>query len=271
LVINASYALNNLLPFRLGEVGRALLLSWRAPLTFWQVFPTVVVERAFDLGLAAGILLASLPFVLESANSQSLAWLVLALVAAGLACLYLLARNAAWALGVFDKLSRRLPLFQRIGRGRVVGLLSGVSALAAPRRFLGVLGWMALVWAITAGQYYLIIKAFVPQVQVVWATFSLGVVALGVAAPSAPGLIGVMHAAMVLALAQFQVDTNTAFACALVLHFTYYLTTTAIGLFTLVREGQSLVGLFRLLRQGVSEPASPVLAHPADPDSLPGE
>ena len=49
------YLLNAVLPFRLGEVGRALVLGLRTPLSFWEAFPTVVVERIFDMGFMAGL------------------------------------------------------------------------------------------------------------------------------------------------------------------------------------------------------------------------
>ena len=44
-------------PVRLGEVGRAFLLSRKANLGFLQVFSTVLIERAMDVALAAGVLL----------------------------------------------------------------------------------------------------------------------------------------------------------------------------------------------------------------------
>ena len=59
LTINEGYLLNNFLPFRLGEVARAFLLGNKTGLGFWQVFPTVVIERFMDLGMAVGLLLVS--------------------------------------------------------------------------------------------------------------------------------------------------------------------------------------------------------------------
>jgi uncharacterized protein (TIRG00374 family) len=47
LTLNQGYLLNNVLPLRLGEVARALLLSRKAHLGFLQVFSTVLIERAW--------------------------------------------------------------------------------------------------------------------------------------------------------------------------------------------------------------------------------
>jgi uncharacterized membrane protein YbhN (UPF0104 family) len=44
------YLLNNFLPFRLGEVGRAFLLSRKSGgMTFAEIIPTIVIERTVDL------------------------------------------------------------------------------------------------------------------------------------------------------------------------------------------------------------------------------
>ena len=63
LTLNEGYLLNNVLPLRLGEVGRAFLFSRKAQLGFLQVFSTVLIERIMDVALAAGVLLVTLPFV----------------------------------------------------------------------------------------------------------------------------------------------------------------------------------------------------------------
>jgi uncharacterized protein (TIRG00374 family) len=50
--VNQGYLLNNLLPLRLGEVGRAFLLSRKARLGFCRSV-TVLIERALDVAFAA--------------------------------------------------------------------------------------------------------------------------------------------------------------------------------------------------------------------------
>jgi uncharacterized protein (TIRG00374 family) len=61
--VGEGYLLNNFLPFRLGEIGRAFLLSRKSDMQFMEILPTIVIERAMDLGYSALILLAALPFV----------------------------------------------------------------------------------------------------------------------------------------------------------------------------------------------------------------
>src|SRR5207249_10705394 len=61
--IGEGYLLNNFLPFSLRDIGRAFLLSRKSDMQFMEILPTIVIERAMDLGFSAMILLAALPFV----------------------------------------------------------------------------------------------------------------------------------------------------------------------------------------------------------------
>ena len=51
----AGYLLNAILPFRLGELGRAFLLSRKTEMKFSEILPTIIIERAVDLGFSAAI------------------------------------------------------------------------------------------------------------------------------------------------------------------------------------------------------------------------
>src|SRR5574342_1305497 len=51
--VGEGYILNNFLPFRLGELGRAFLLSRKSDLQFGEILPTIVIERSVDLIISA--------------------------------------------------------------------------------------------------------------------------------------------------------------------------------------------------------------------------
>src|SRR5512139_3371268 len=90
--IGEGYLLNNFLPFRLGEIARAFLLSCKSDLQFMEILPTIVIERAMDLGFSAVILLASLPFVVGAEGAGKIGVIVGIVVFAGFVILYILAR-----------------------------------------------------------------------------------------------------------------------------------------------------------------------------------
>jgi uncharacterized protein (TIRG00374 family) len=250
LTLNEGYVLNNLLPLRLGEVGRAFLLSRKAHLGFLQVFSTVLIERALDVTMAAGILLGTLPFVVGGNFAWQAAILVGGAVIIGLFMLHLLARNQSWAFRQYERWSERLPIIGKVLKpGQLEALFEGLAALVDGRRFLRVLLWMLLNWGIAVLQFYILMRAFFPEAELVWATLSLGVMAMGVAVPSSPGAVGVLEISIMGALSVFGVDPSTALAAALTAHLANYLVTGLIGAFAFLKDGLTLTGVFREVRQ----------------------
>src|SRR5215207_5056712 len=127
--IGEGYLLNNFLPFRLGEIGRAFLLSRKSDMQFMEILPTIVIERAVDLGFSAAILLAALPFVVGAEGAGQIGIVVGVIVLMGIILLYILARNNQWALDLFHKLSGRWPALQRSGGSFLESFFAGLSVL----------------------------------------------------------------------------------------------------------------------------------------------
>ena len=90
------YLLNNFLPFRLGEVGRAFLLSRKSDLRFMEIVPTIVIERVLDLMFSAGILILSVPFVLGVTDADQIGYIVGGIMLSGLVGLFVLAYKRDW-------------------------------------------------------------------------------------------------------------------------------------------------------------------------------
>ena len=252
--INEGYLLNNLLPFRLGELGRAFLLGRRLdpegkPIGFWAVFSSILIERALDMAFGVGILVTSLLFVVGGDWAKPAAIITGSAVLVGLLVMYLLARNRDWAVAQLHRYGQRYPILLRLGGGILPAFLTGLSVLTDAGRFLRAIGWAALNWTVSFAQYYLMLNAFFPHVEVRWAAFALGVAALGVAAPSSPGNIGVLEGVIVAALAVFKLDYASSLAFAITLHLIQYILSVLLGVYGLSREGETLLGLYRQLRK----------------------
>jgi uncharacterized protein (TIRG00374 family) len=247
------YLLNDFLPFRLGEVGRAFLLGRRAKLGFMDVLSTIVIERVLDLAFSAAILLSAVPFVVGAAGAGRIAILIGVLVIVGMVLLYLLARNRAWAIGLFQRLSARWPRVQSLGGQLLDSLFSGLVILTDAGLFLRVLLWMTLNWAIAIAEFLLLFLAFFPQATLIWSLFGLGAVAFGNAIPSLPGAVGTYEAALTGALTVLSGDQSTALAAVLTAHLTGYLIHAVLGSHALAREGETLMGVYRQLRNRQEE------------------
>lgn len=250
LTLSEGYLLNNILPFRLGELGRAFLLSKKASLGFLQVFSTIIIERGLDVVLAVGLLFATLPFVVKASWATQAAVVMGSLVIIGLGFLYLLARNQGWATRQYNKLAGRISILPRlIGPQQLTAFFTGLAALTDGKRFLKVILLMLLNWGIALVQFFILLRGFLPNAQLLWAAFTLAVMALGVAAPSSPGAVGVMEATVIGALSAFGLDPSVTLAVALTAHLGNYLTTGLIGAYALTSDGQSLSGLYRDVRR----------------------
>ena len=246
--IGEGYLLNNFLPFRLGEIGRAFLLSRKSDMQFMEILPTIVIERVMDLGYSAIILLAALPFVVGAEGAGQIGIVVGVIVLIGIILLYVLARNNQWALDLFHKLSARWPALQRFGGNFLEAFFAGLSVLTDGWLFVRFLFWMTLNWGIAIISYYLIIRAFFPQAQVVWGMFGLGAAAFGGAVPSLPGAVGTFEGAFGGAITILTGDQSTALAVALTGRLYNYINSGVIGGIGLLREGQTLSGIYEQLK-----------------------
>ena len=243
MTVNAGYFLNTILPFRMGEIGRAFLLK-PSGLGFWQVFPTILLERAFDLLIAVGLFMGALPFIFQLPQGSFLVIVIGGLVLAALAVLYFMARYQVPLLRWIETRNTPWPSLQERVHGRLREILSGLGVLADGPRFARAFGWMALSWALALSFQYLLLRAFIPQAEILWAVFALGAVALGVAVPSSPGSLGVYEASLVAALTVFDIPNSVALAYALLSHAASLIVVLPIGAYSLFREGIALKSLF---------------------------
>jgi uncharacterized protein (TIRG00374 family) len=245
---NEGYFLNSVLPFRLGEVGRAIILNLTTKLSFWEVFSTIIVERIFDMGIMAGLLLTTLVFVSGAEWAMNVGLLVGGLVVVGFFVLFLVARNPEWVEKFFTRITNRLPRLQQWGTEKINLFLQGLQTLRQPRRFALVVILMLVTWLFNISWYWVLLKAFVPEAKFLWAAFSVAIASLGIAIPSTPGYIGVFEFATVSALGLFSISESDAFAYALVSHALYLVVTVLLGLVGFSRESITVRDVFRKAR-----------------------
>lgn len=241
------YLLNALLPFRLGELGRAFFLSRKSGMSFSEILPTIVIERVVDLVFSAALLLVGLTYVSDSQGSAQIGYIIGGVMLVGLVMMNVLARNRQWALDVFHKLSGRWTSLQKFGGSFLESFLTGLAVLTDGWLFLRFLFWMTLNWFVALVAYYLITLAFFPQAEFTWLFFVLGAAAFGGAIPALPGGVGTFEGAVSAALYLFTKDQSTSLAVALTARLYNYLNSGVLGTIGLMREGQTLSGVYQQL------------------------
>ncbi len=250
--LNEGYLLNNLLPWRMGEVGRAVLVGRRPPLSTSMVLSSIIVERLLDMILAVGLLLSLGGMVLRVAWATRAMMLGGAAVVVALAALLLV----LWRPALIDWIVTHLPGGTARWGAIGSGVRNGLGVLRTPSDLLQAFAWMAVSWGLAAVEYWIVLRGFVPEAPPAWALFTLCVTLLGVAVPSAPGYFGVFEASAVAALAVFGVNSGAALAYALILHALHFGTTTLLGAIALSGEGETLGGAWQAARRWLLQPGS---------------
>ena len=248
ITLNEGYLLNNILPFRLGELGRAFLLSQKTDLKFVEILSTIFIERITDVAFSAIILLAAIPFINGVGDVKMVGWLAIGAVAFFFALAFLSIRYQEKLLAILSRLVSKIPKGKTFVDSVVARLLQGLDIFSDRKVFFSFIFFMLLNWAISIVQYYLIIAAFFPQATIVWGMFALGAAAFGGAIPSLPGAVGTLEGSMGGAVALLSGSTSASLAVPLFLRLNMYLYSGLFGIYGLTTEGRSLKGIYQTLR-----------------------
>jgi hypothetical protein len=239
------YMANNILPLRAGELVRGYIASRHGRQGFWANIATLVVERVLD-ALAVVVILAWLVLAIPVPDELKWAALVfLSLDLAALAVLAFLALAPTACRAVIAALLRHWPRFHRNALMVLDTFVTGLQGIRSPAHLLPILGWSVGLWgayAVTVWSALAATELLLP-LTAGWAIIAF--VGLGMSLPSAPGFIGVVQAAIVLALALFGVPRAEALSFSLVFHATQFVPFTLLGWILLLVEQVSLFDLTR--------------------------
>ncbi len=236
IVLNQGYLINNILPWRLGEFGRAILLGRRPNLSAQGVLASIFVERLYDIVIALGFFAALIPFAVGLPGISRSVFFSVAVIAITAFGLLLLLRYPQVFLRVVDILPGGRDRWGRhFDRFR-----EGLQAIRSPRIVCISLFFLLISWFLAGFQYWFVLRSIVPEAQIHWAFFMLTITMLGVTIPSSPGYVGVFEAAGVLALSIFNVPEGQALAATLVLHAIVYVIPSVIGALAFIGEGEEL-------------------------------
>ena len=241
---------NNILPVRIGEFARAFALSRMQPIPVAASFGTVAVERLFDgltivVFLIISIMLPGFPgaVTVDGVELGGLLRLFMVPFAAAGAALLAMVVWPRQAVRVFERTFVRV-LPRRLRRPVVDALeafLAGLAALRTPALILRVSLWSAALWLLNALSFWLAFRAFGIPVGFGGALFLQSLIALMVAAPSAPGFFGPYEAAVRIGLVGlWGVEANKALGFAIGFHIGSFIPVTVIGLYFAWRLGFSL-------------------------------
>ena len=248
LIINEGYLFNNLIP-RSGEIVRMLLVGGLSKISTFQAASSIIVERSLDVIVAAALFLSTLPLVVEMTWIKPIAWTLFILFLAMIVVLMVLARHADQVKVRLAESKIKSTLLKEKVFPKIGSVLDGLATLNDPLKFARSIFWILMSWLCWIALLYFGITRISNGPVPLWqAIFTQGVLALGIALPSAPASFGVYEGTMVAALAVFGYSESASLSIALVLHFTQIFVTTIFGIYGLVVQGQSISALLDRIR-----------------------
>lgn len=241
--ITEGYLLN-LLPLRLGEIGRSIIMGGLISRSPFYVFTTVILERIFDVLITLIFLVITIPMLSSAALSGTIYYLLFGVILVGIIIMFWIAGHQSQFMAFLEKIIKPDTKVGKFVLPKVRFLLSGMGILTQPKRFLIWLFWILATWACWVLTLRLAIMEFFPQLPFWAGLFIQGIGALGGAIPSAPAGIGVVEGAYVVSLGFFGIDQSTALAFGLVMHANAIITPVFWGLIGFSVQGLKLGEVF---------------------------
>jgi uncharacterized protein (TIRG00374 family) len=228
------YLYNSIMPARVGEAARVVVLTQRSSAPPVEIVGTVVVERLYDVVAILVIFFAAEPWL------PHVSWFgAAALAALGLASVIIAVATALAIYGnrpvraVLRPLAR-LSLFsgERLER-TIAEVTHGLSGLRHARLALEAFLWTIVAWLFTALCAYFVSRAFHLHLPLSCGLLVAVAIGLGMILPSPPAAVGVFEGAVLIALRAYGVPASSALPYAVVLHLVNFVPFILIGLYLL--------------------------------------
>jgi uncharacterized protein (TIRG00374 family) len=234
-------ALNNVLPFRAGDIVRVVAFRKRLGVSSSTLLATLAVERLLDAGCLLALLAAFLPRlsrdILPAAAHTALMSLAIIVTAAALGSLIALrpARRLLKRVEHSRWLSDR-PFGLRI-TAYVDGVLASLGHVASLPKLLALIGMTAGVWLMEGAIFFFVSRALDVSTPPIAAWAAMTLASLSTLLPSSPGYVGPYHYFAMVGLAAFGAPKSTAAAFAFLSHAVLYLVITLWGGYLLIAAG----------------------------------
>lgn len=228
----ASFAMNNLLPMRAGDIMRAFAFNSSLKVTSGVVIATLFVERLLDLLMI--VVLLDVALRVSGADTSIVGdmsqWVLV--VTSTLIALVLLFPGAfapflAWAGAL---LARLFPKFGTRIHQEILKALSTLKHLSGRGTMPKLILWSGLAWVAEGAVFYLCARALSPLITAPAAAWlALPVGTLSTLLPSTPGYVGTFDFFVVKAVTAMGNNLAASTVYAFLVHVMLWLPPTVLG------------------------------------------
>lgn len=236
---------NNLLPGRVGEVVRALMLGRKTRVSNAYLIATVVIDRVFDLGVLA------ISGMLVLAFTPSLYWLRSMTISGGVVLAGILLvvgvlmrfTGKRW-LAKLEQIFMPTRFHQHLTALRQEFQL-GLKSIKTLYRVMLIIGLSVLIWSLMGLSLFYTLSALSMNLSFRGLVLLVFVLNLGGLIPSSPGYVGTYHFLAILTLTAFGIEKGEAISFSLVSHALWYVPYTLLGLLLLWQQNFALGQIVR--------------------------
>ena len=220
----AGYAVNNVLPARLGEVARAVYAKRRLGIGRARVFGSIVIERLLDLCAILACLVAGMALLYFAGNASRYPVFELIALNAGV-----VVGVSLLVVGVLRSVRpRRVTLPERVQSvladfGAGLATLDRQSVAAAAALTLG-------VWACEIAALAAVFAAVGVDLDSGQSLVVMGAASLSTLVPTAPGYLGSYQLVAVLAMESFDHSASAGIVATGAIQVVLFGSVTAVGL-----------------------------------------
>ncbi len=237
-VVVFGYAVNNILPFRLGELARAWMLEEYTGLPFIQTLTVTFLERLLD-GMAILGLFAIAIFItpIQHWALQALelgGWIfVIPAVATAIAVI-----SPAYVFALVSRAANRvLPSRHDQIVSFVNLILNGLAYMRSSPGTLSVFGLTLLIWLMEAGMFLSMFPAFGISPSLRTAVLVMATMNMRILFTKSPGFIGPFQFFAMQALVATGVDRELALNYGILVHLAFFVPVTLWGISVLFMYG----------------------------------
>ena len=231
------YMANNVLPFRIGDIVRLVVISKSSGIKKAAAFGSIFIERILDLVMSLaifGIALISFPRLPEWASATGYGAMIVFVV---LMLFTFYGRNHPDLLVKFiNMLTKRFSEKVRLrGENIARSFSQGLKAVHNIKQLLWLLLLSLVLWTINVSWVWFALEIFDFTLPLSASLLVMVFIIFAVSIPSAPGYIGTFHGFVIASLVFMGIDSNAARASAVVMHATNYIPVTVMGLYFMWR------------------------------------
>src|SRR5215469_4467246 len=218
------YAANYLLPARLGELVRADFLGRRHRISRLSVVGTIVVERLFDVVVFVGFIFAGI-WALHSSSDSRIGPILHTVEFVAIGCVVLV----ALLLLLLRLRHKPLPRAVTFLEQHLHSLAQGLHLITGTREVAILVLATAIVWTADTTTYWLLARSLGTNLGLLPMLLVMGMSCLAALIPAAPGNIGALQYALVLAFQLLGLPGVTGFSLATLVQGCYIAGSTLVG------------------------------------------